>query len=434
MFGSLRLKFIAGLGGFAVMVAAILVVTGVIRPFQDEGPSGKITLWSFPQYEEVLRAAADGYRRQFPGVAITLETRAEESYEMDLLEALATGASPDIFMVEAGDLPRFLNKIRAFPADHPFSLSLESTAADVIGDDLTASTTEVIGVPLFLDTLALYYNRDHLNAANIPEPPKTWEDFRAYSAALFQRSPTGAVARAGAAMGTASNVNHAADIFSIFVLQSGNPIVDRKTGEVTLAQSDYPAARVETPAVSALEFYKSFADTKAPNYTWNASMPGSREAFAAGRASFYIGYAGDMQPIVRASPHLNFRVAELPQLVKGERRSMASYPVLVVSRLSKDPVVSWAFTSALFEKNMHKFIVDTLGTAPARRDLAASRPPNPALQPFYNQILSAQSWPKPGREKVEAVFGNMIEMAVRGQLSSGEAISRASAQLSLLLK
>lgn len=434
MFQSPRFKFVAGIGAFLVMVIAILVLTGIISPFQESPLSGNVTVWVFSEYEDVMQRAANIWRARFPGVVLTIEARPREDYEINLLNALAAGKGPDVFMVDHADLPRFMDKILPFSAEGLFVEEFRNTAADSLVADLVNADSQLLGVPVFLDTLALYYNRDHLNAANLPNPPVTWEEFREQSILLTERSPSGSISRSGAAIGTSANVRHFADIFATLILQTGNPLINRATGEVTLGDGKFRDARGELVGTSALQFYTSFANPLEKAYTWNSALPGSLEAFALGRASFYIGYASDLQLIVRANPHLNFRVAQLPQLIRGERKSIAAYPAMVVSRLSLAPNLAWAFAEFQFSAGTQKFVAEALGLAPARRDLATSRPPNPILSPFYNQVLSSLSWAAPQGMKVEKIFGDMIDAVNRAQSSPASAVDRADTQLEFLMR
>ncbi|PIP29532.1 ABC transporter substrate-binding protein, partial [Candidatus Kuenenbacteria bacterium CG23_combo_of_CG06-09_8_20_14_all_36_9] len=36
---------------------------------------------------------------------------------------------------------------------------------------------QILGLPLSLDTLTLFYNRDHFNAAGLIQAPSTWQEF-----------------------------------------------------------------------------------------------------------------------------------------------------------------------------------------------------------------------------------------------------------------
>ena len=42
---------------------------------------------------------------------------------------------------------------------------------DALQDD------KVYGIPLSIDTLALYYNKDHFREAGLVEAPATWNEF-----------------------------------------------------------------------------------------------------------------------------------------------------------------------------------------------------------------------------------------------------------------
>src|SRR5688572_12490249 len=124
-----------------------------------------------------------------------------------------------------------------------------------------------VGVPLMYDGLALFYNKEVFQTANV-QPPKTWSELRELAKKLTVRSGT-RIERAGAALGNSSNVDNFSDILGLLMLQNGaNP------GDPTSAKS-----------VEALQFYTDFY-TK--DKVWDESLPNSTVAFARGDVAMII--------------------------------------------------------------------------------------------------------------------------------------------------
>jgi multiple sugar transport system substrate-binding protein len=99
-----------------------------------------------------------------------------ESYKEDLLNALASGNGPDIFMIHNSWLPDFQDKIIPVPAYMLTEQQFRDTFVDVAAQDAVVDG-QIYGVPMSVDSLALYYNKDIFNAAGIATPPKTWDEF-----------------------------------------------------------------------------------------------------------------------------------------------------------------------------------------------------------------------------------------------------------------
>ncbi len=425
----LKIKLMLYIGLGIVVIFAVLLITGVIKPFQPETIKGEILIWDKDQRNNVFRDFFSQYQSQFPGIKITYEVKNSETYERDLLDALASGTGPDIFALDSREIAAHQNKIAPLASDSQLAMEFLAKAPDAASADLTDENGNIYGIPWSVDTLALYYNKDYLNASNISEPPKTWDEFQEASRRLTRRSPTGAIQRSGASFGLGRNVAHAADIFSALVLQSGNPIFTESDRRFHFTDTVVVNGQSRAPAASALKFYTDFANPNSPYYTWNSSQPESREAFALGKAAFFIGYARDLPAILAQNPHLNFAIAPLPQLAIGERISYASYDFFTVSKSSRSPDIGWAILTSLYQKDVAKPMIDALVLPPAHRDLIGSKPPNKILQPFYDQVLSARTWRIPNRETAERILRDMFDASVSGGLQTSDALNRVQSQL-----
>ena len=426
---SFKIKLALYIGLGIAVVFAVLLVTGVIKPFQPETIKGDIVVWDKDPRNNVLRDFFSQYQSQFPGIKITYEVKNPETYERDLLDALAAGTGPDIFALDSREIAIHKNKIAPLASDNQLAAEFLAKAPDAVLADLTDDKDSIYGMLWSVDTLALFYNKDYLNASNIAEPPKTWDEFREASRRLTRRSPTGAIQRSGASFGLGRNVAHAADIFSALVMQSGNPIFTASDKRFHFTDTVVVEGESRAPAASALKFYTDFANPNSPYYTWNSSQPESREAFALGKAAFFLGYARDLPAILAQNPHLNFAVAPLPQLTIGDRISYASYDFLTVSKSSRALDIAWAILTSMYQKDVAKTIIDTLVLPPAHRDLIGSKPPNKILQPWYDQVLSARTWEVPNRETARRILRDMFDASVSGGLQASEALNRMQSQL-----
>ena len=135
-----------------------------------------------------------------PGMEITYHKKAESTYEQDLLRAFAGGEGPDIFGVHHTWLYRYGDLITAAPKEIFPASEFREQFVDVAQRDFLFGEN-LFGVPLYTDTLALYYNIDLFNSAGIVFPPKDWEEFTKYSQALTKRKQSGDIAVSGAALG-----------------------------------------------------------------------------------------------------------------------------------------------------------------------------------------------------------------------------------------
>ena len=420
-----------GLGLFVLL--AVLLLTGVFKPFEPNVQSANLVVWDVPAHERVMGQFFRDYAEQNPGVRIDYQTKSSDTYVSDLLEALASGAGPDIFLLDSASLAKNQNKIAPLPSSSSLTQDFLAKASDAIASDLIDENRNLYGIPWSVDTLALYYNKDYLNAINVPEPPKTWVDFQDVSRRLTRRSPTGVIQRSGAAFGLGRNVVNAADIFSLLILQSNNPFYSKSDKQFHLNDAVVVNDRSQKLGLSALQFYAAFASPSSPYYTWNSSLPEAKEAFASGRAALYLGYARELPEIMARNSHLNFGIAPVPQLVAGDRTSYASYEFFTVSKSSPVADAAWQVLASLFDPAVEKNIVDQFAIPPARRDLVNEKPVDPILQPFYDQVLSARTWRIPDKTVARKIISDALDAVVGGVLTPDQALDRIQTQLQLLV-
>ncbi len=87
----------------------------------------------------------------------TLTTIKPETYKEDLLEAFATGKGPDIFMVRNAWRESFENKTAPAPQVVISEKEYRDALVDVAATDFLNKDNQIYGIPLSVDSLALYY-------------------------------------------------------------------------------------------------------------------------------------------------------------------------------------------------------------------------------------------------------------------------------------
>lgn len=414
-----------------IVLGLLLVLTGVIPGLRNRGPEPfTLMVWGVGDDTLAWERLGDTYRKTvLEAATIRYERKNPATYETELVNTLASGQSPDIFVLEDAWLEKHRDKIKPLPSGTQGYLreTIKTTFPDSVAGAIVTDTGELLGTPLVFDTLALFYNRDYLNSANFPNPPRTWEELLAQVKILTTYTEGGTIKRSGIALGTASNVENAADILLLLMYQSGGSAIETAKRE----------SAIQSPATeSALNFYTSFSKPTSRTYSWNANLAPSLEAFARGEAAMAIGYARDATRIQALNPQLNFDVASMPQL-KAEDANRVNYgrfSVFTVSRLSKNVEESWKFLLWLQGREPQKTYSDAVELPPARRELAVSQPPREYLTPFYRQTLSARTLPAAGGGRLTGIINVMIGAAVNRQLSVAQAISRADQEFNDLLR
>lgn len=393
-----------------------------------------------------------------------------DTYKKELLDALATGQGPDIFLIHNTWLPIFGDKITPAPSQILNEKRFRENFVDVAADDFLYQG-QPYAAPMTINTLALFYNRDLLNEAGITSPPATWEEFVDYSKKITRVAVGNNVVRSGAIMGTAYNINRSVDIVSALMLQGGTKMTDLSKGMALFDNVIRSGDRDVSAGENALTFYTQFADNSSSMYSWNMDSHYSLDAFSEGWAAMMLNYSWNIATIQAKSPNLNFSIAPLPQLEGNQTINYANYWAFAVSKnkiINADyaknknltavsneirTAEAWKLISFLTTKNTGtsldvakgkgaipmdydptiEYLKKTNNPA-ARRDLIERQKSDPIMGTFAVQNITAKSWYQVDPEAVEAIFLNMIDEVNKGRSTVREAIKSAGVRVTQLMQ
>jgi multiple sugar transport system substrate-binding protein len=410
----------------AVVIFIVLVILGIIPGLKtnNTGPGGssittELEFWGIDK-PDVFRVLIDDYQATNAGVKINYVQVNPDNYEEQLIDALASRRGPDVLMIKHNWLPKHFEKLYPIPATSLSVKELREAFADVAADDMVYQG-KIWGLPLWIDTLALYYNKDIFNSAGIALPPATWQEFQNISRSLTEKNINGDIQRAGAAIGTSSNIDNSADILSLLMLQAGSTITN--ANGIGIFDDDL--------GKQAVTFYTSFANPASLYYCWNNSLPESFSAFSQGKVAMVLGYNSDKAEIEAKNPYLNYGVALMPQSAKNPLavKNYANYWDLTVSATSQSPASAWNFVFYLANSQQAKKYLVATQKAPATRILVQEMQKDENIGVFAKQSLSAKTWLQNDPEHNSAVLKNMIESIVRGYLTLNNAVTQAAEQI-----
>ena len=423
---------------FYVFVAPLLIF-GLAAAFpgcksREVDRSAELEFWGVFDDSDVYKELISDFNKVYPKIKVNYYKKQHSTYEKNLLEAMAAGRGPDIMMLHHSWVPRYEDKIWGAPQDLISIRNLRDNFVDVVFDDFVVDGS-IVALPLSVDSLALYYNKDIFNTVGVSQPPKTWEDFLAVVEKITIRSGGGDIIRAGAAIGTARNVNRSTDILSLLMLQSGAQMVDEEKTAITFNQNIAVNGESFNPGETALRFYTDFANPRKPVYTWNDRMHYSIDAFYEGETAMMLNYSYHLPTIRALAPYLNFGVSPMPQIKDSARDvDYANYWGLTVSRNSSEAEAAWRFIVWLADKENTEKYLELTKKPTARRDLVSWQKNDPDLGVFAEQSLTARSWYQVDNLTIETILADMIESTVSGETIIKEAISRAVNQINILMK
>lgn len=422
----------------------VVVVYGLKSPQQDKA---ELEFWSVFDDSDIFKPLIEEFRKSNRQIKINYYKKSSTTYESELINALAAGRGPDIFAINNTWLPKHIDKIYPMPEEMMTIKDYRDTFVEVASDDFVSSPPKregealkperIYSVPLFVDTLALYWNKDIFNSAGIAQPPKNWEEFVEVVKKTTKKDISGNILQCGAIMGTVDNINRYSDILSLLMLQTGAVMVDQNKTMATFDRRTNFQDQGYDSAAEALRFYTDFANPSSAVYTWNPKMDYSIDAFSQGKCAMMINYQYHLPTIKAKEPHLRFDVAPVPQ-PKGNEvlKGHANYWGLSVAAasLEAEKNAAWTFVKWLSEKAQAQKYLESARRPTSRRDLVTWQQDDLELGVFARQSLSAKSWYQIDNLAIETIFGDMIKAINYGQLSLQQAVDRAAQQITLLMQ
>lgn len=365
------------------------------------------------------------YQKQFPNVRINYQQVDGADYEQTLLNRLAADG-PDIFMFHGSWLPKHFDKIAPASAGQFSAHRFESLFPTVAVQDF-APDGVVFALPLYIDTLVLYYNKDLFDENGIALPPETWSQFQSAVKNLRRLDREGGLTGPAAGIGgSAASVSRAADLLNLLFLQTGVPMTDK-----FFSQADF-----SRQGRGAFNFYLSFSDPANDFYAWNDQLPLDIELFAEGKLPILFHYRTANGWIRQNNPFLNFAAAPVPRPSgAGTRVAYANYFGLAVSNKTKHGQAAWDFiTFAAANPEISEMYLTAADQSPALRTMIREIINAQPANPFAGQALVARSWPRIDNQAIEKIFDQMIKSALSGQLTAADALSRAESEVSRLMR
>lgn len=390
-------------------------------------PSAALTFWGIDDDPEIWREIIQNFNAKFPTISVGYKHINRNDYEDVLVNKIAEGKGPDVFMLPNTLFVKNKNKISLLPqASLAFSpRDFSSAFVDGTYEELVSPDGSIYGLPLFIDTPVLFYNKDMLNTAGIAQVPTSWEDLIAASQKLTQKNAVGEIMKSGLPLGTSRTIDNSFEILSTIMLQKGDPIVRRAQKlEAVLGEK----------GTQAMAFYTSFANPSSKNFSWSDRMPRSLTAFAESKSAFAIGFYEDIARIRAKNPHINFGIAPFPQY-KGVAVPVvySRYFFPTVLKFSKNPVAAWQFVHYLASNEGANTYTKKTNKPPVRRDLLSRGAPGADLDIFYRQALIAKTWSVPDDAATRRLFQEAIESVVSGALEPSQAVDNLNGRLNLLL-
>lgn len=430
-----------------LLLILIAALSGCFRKTQTSGPA-TLTVYGLDN-SAAFDSIIQSYRGRQPDVTVKYKKfNNAAQYEDLMINEIAEGEGPDVFYIHNTWLPRHTKKIVPLISESLTPQVFGEVFVNVAKDDFVQpdprdGVRKIYALPLYVDTLALYYNKKQFEEV-IPErgkPSALWSQFK-QDVEKLRKETGGVLERGGVAMGRSELISRAAEIFYAMLLQNGVMPYDAEFKQVQLASG----------GSDVLEEYASYAEKSSRNYSFSqelvpaASALKEVEAFLSGTISSIFGYSdlygrleNDLKNVkTRAASGVDFAdigVAPLPQVAEeGESRAaLASYYGLAVSRVAKNQSLAWDFVQFATSKESATSFHEKTRRPAARRDLIEEQKGKPITEVFASQLGIARSFRAYSWEKWNQLIAEAIANVNGGQ-SASSALNAAQTSMNAMLQ
>ena len=373
----------------------------------------KLSVWSIDGDNDLYKVLTSEFDEQNEDIEIEWRGLPFDDLVNESLRAFATGQAPDVISIDNPEFALFSSR-GAF-----LDLTDRVAASDVIDTSVfyegpLASAMwdgRLYGVPKATNTIALFYNKDMLDAAGV-EPPQTWDEL--LEAARKLNDPANNVY----GISWSARANEEGTFQFLPWIQMGGGSFDK----------------VNTPgAVKALELWKTMLDERlASQDVLSQGQWDSTGTFNAGNAAMAISGPWELGRMSEEA-QFNWGVTLLPTETEGGERSSAMGDFnLGIFSTSKHPDESFRLIEYFVSQSDRLF--PEFSNIPARSDVPLPSTGNPArdaaIAVFQDQLQYARPrGPHPEWPKISKAIFDAVQAAMTGQMSAQEALDQAQATI-----
>ncbi|MCF7836729.1 extracellular solute-binding protein [Candidatus Gracilibacteria bacterium] len=445
-------KLLLVLGGIILVWILAFFILGK----KDVGPTTKIEFWNVFDTTETMEPFLKDFTSR-TGIRVNYRNFTDlKDYRETLLLELASGGGPDVLAVHATWIPKYRSLLLPLPvelgsAEMVSRDFLDAVAGTVIFKEEVSEKElkqgrvvkdEVFALPMYLDTLALFYNQPlfrNILSKPYPAPELTWAGVRDDAMKLSTKDLTDSEGfrLAGIALGRADNISRGVDIFYDLYHQFGGQNLSAAGRE----QVRDDAGKVYNPLSVSLEFLTAFSrDSRNQEYSWNSKMglaapEKELHAFARGKVAMMVGYSyyyDEIQKLLgqtnrfgdQVIPISAVKIAPLPQvrdpLEGNPKTAIADFFALAVAKSSAKPFASWQLILDLTARDSQSKYFTATKKSTSRRDLVEAQKADSIFGVFAEQAVYADVLPVADDELFDAAVADVLNRVSDGELKPVE--------------
>ena len=352
---------------------------------------------SSPTEKERLEQVLRDFEAKHPSIRVKFEVISDQY--MDVIKTRLIGdAAPDVFYLDAFDAPLLMKYGVLEPLnDYLDAIDLNDFKPSLL--EAFIDEGKIYGLPKDFSTLALFYNKQLFEQAQLIEPPKTWQDLQNYSRKLT-------LARNGKKehYGLGITPELARQVFLI------------KAFGGTLVNQGY-AAFATAKGLKGLQKLVDLYRNRTAALPSDVGASSGSEMFGQGKAAMVIEGPWAIPYLQETFPDIEFATAQVPTLA-GRRGTMAYTVAYVMNGQAKHKQAAWELIAYLTGQEGMKAWATAGLVLPSRQSVLAALgyEQNSLYAPFIRGTAYATIWQ--AGENLPAIanqFNNQFLSALLGQ-------------------
>lgn len=420
---------------FVVVLIVLLIVLANSRsnstgggntPTPTTSGSVKLIWWNLFEPQANVQPLIDAFQTAHPNIQIQYVQEGlngTNDYRTGLdtnLNDQDISNTPDIFAMQNSWTQHYVSLISPAASSIISQDDINAFYPTVSNDFYLNKKT--YGLPLYLDTIAIIYNKKLLAAKGYTTPANAWTDFEVQAANLTVTNK-GAVTQGGFSAFYPKNSEFYFEVLNNILMSEGMQILDNNGVAKLTGQKE---------AEDAVGFYQKFITS---NQTWDANMDKDIAAFLEGKLAMYAAPSWRLMNVLAYNQKYNLGldvgVATMPQIYQTTEVYYPSYWGLTVSKDCQHPNEAWDFIKFMTQEAQLSLLNDTvkangrtLGIIYPRTSMASLNQADPYLGPYAISLAKANLWPmKDGyalKQKFDLLFqtGTISTSSLEGAINS----------------
>jgi multiple sugar transport system substrate-binding protein len=391
---------------------------------RDAKVEGEITFWHAyseggPEVETLEKTVIPAFEKENPGATVKPVTVQYDQLHQKLVTAAAGEALPDVVRSDIIWVPELADLGVLVPLDQAMP-DFDELAEQTYDGSLATNQWQdsYYGLPLTTNTKVMLYNEEALAAAEIEEPPATFDELRDAAPALAEKGKF--VLAEGDAAGWQ---------VLPYIWSNGGDVTDE---EITTADGHLNGEK----SVEAIEL---LVDLHEANGLPKLILGGG------GGTNTFEGLAKGMYATIVDGPwafpiiegqfkDFEMKTAPMPH-GDGESTSVVGGENLVMTQASENKELAAAFVRHMLSEESQLAMAEA-GQISVLKDLADEMVEiEPSYEEYMTQLETARPRPPtPAWTKIDEIIRKQVQLAIRGDMSAQEAMDQAVEQIDPLLQ